>query len=106
MPCPRCGKISKSIKDIRLPKLCIFLLCFLRTETYSETCCRTCMLKQILYRCFTYNIFTANLYWVIVIFPLAVINLISLLFRGHSKRVIAYLYNTNYRKEGEPPMII
>ena len=85
--CPECGELSDSIKRFKMFDYLIFIgiAGWWREVTY--TCCPKCMKKHILHKCFTYNILTANIMWLIMILPMSIIQLIRNSRPGHSKAV-------------------
>ena len=91
--CPECGELSDSIKCYKLPGLWVSLVFYLKYQIITYVCCPKCMLKHIIKSGFTYNIITANIYWLFMILPMTVINLIRLRFKGHSKKVVEILYD-------------
>ena len=87
--CPSCGRKSDSIKRYTMFRYCLFLICYIRYQTVTYTCCPDCMRKKILDEgVFTSKIVTANFFWLIFILPMAIIQLFLCGQKGHSKGVI------------------
>lgn len=86
--CPSCGRNSNSIKRYTMFKSCVYLGCYLSWEMVTYTCCPDCMRKKILDEgVFTTKILTANLFWLFIILPWAIIQLFLCGQKGHSKGV-------------------
>lgn len=86
--CPSCGRKSDSIKRYTMFKSCLYLGCYMKWQMVTYTCCPDCMRKKILDEgVFTSKIITANLFWLFVILPWAVIQLFMCGQKGHSKGV-------------------
>lgn len=88
LPCPKCGRMTDSMKFYRLPDKWLFLGVYLSYSSRVHLCCPECMRKQILLHGFTYNIITANLMWPFLIMPWSVVNLCRSYQKGHSPEVV------------------
>lgn len=51
--CPKCGRLSNSIKCYEFPDYTVFKRC----EEHEEICCSGCMRKHILSKCFKFKFF-------------------------------------------------
>lgn len=86
--CPTCRRKSDAIKRYTMFRECLFLICYIKWQLVTYTCCPDCMRKKILDEgIFTSKIITANFFWLIFIFPLAIIQLFLCGQKGHSKGV-------------------
>lgn len=86
--CPVCGRKTDSIKRFTMFKECLFLICYTRWRMVTYTCCPDCMRKKILDEgVFTSKIITANFLWLVLILPIAIIQLFLCSQKGHSKEV-------------------
>ncbi len=93
LTCPKCGEETDSLKRYVLPEMILFLFVYYSYQHSTYTCCPHCMRKQILKKGFTYNIITANIMWLFVIFPWSVIQLLKSYTKGHSKALIKDILN-------------
>lgn len=93
--CPVCGKITDSLKVYTLPSFWLFIGFYLRYSTKGHMACPSCMRKKILLHGFTYNIITANLFWIIAILPWSLINMLRTLSKGHSWKVVENMDTIN-----------
>ena len=74
--CPCCGRKSKTLKSYTMFKECLFLGCYIKWQMVTYTCCPDCMRKKLLDESiFTSKIITANVFWLFIILPLAIIQL-------------------------------
>ena len=74
--CPCCGRKSKTLKSYTMFKECLFLGCYIKWQMVTHTCCPDCMRKKMLDEgIFTSKIITANVFWLFIILPLAIIQL-------------------------------
>ena len=85
--CPECGCKSDSIKRYELPHLYVFLGVYLYYQNIEYTCCPHCMRKHIFVKGFTYNIITANIFWLFFLLPWSIVQFLRSLTKGHSKEV-------------------
>lgn len=87
--CPSCGRKSDSIKRYTMFRSCLFIICYIKWQTVTYTCCPDCMRKKILDEgIFTSKIITANFFWLIFILPMAIIQLFMCGQKGYSKGII------------------
>lgn len=93
--CPECGRMSDSIKCYSLPELWVSLVFFLHTERKNHIGCKKCIRKKIFLKGFTYNIITGNVYWLIMIVPWMVCQLVRSFTNGHSDEITEILFD-NY----------
>lgn len=85
--CPECGCTSDSIKRYDLPHIWVFLGIYIYYQNIEYTCCPHCMRKHIFVKGFTYNIITANFFWLFVLLPWSLIQLLRSFTHGHSDDV-------------------
>lgn len=86
--CPSCGRKSDSIKRYTMFKSCLYLGCYIKWQMVTYTCCPDCMRKKILEEgIFTSKILTANIFWLFIILPWAIIQLFLCGQKGHSKGI-------------------
>ena len=93
--CPECGQPSDSIKQYELPHFWLFIGIYLRYQNVQYTCCPHCMRKHILVKGFTYNIITANVFWLFGILPWMIVQFIRSYSHGHSDGVKAIINSNN-----------
>lgn len=93
--CPECGLPSDSIKQYELPHFWLFIGIYLRYQNVQYTCCPHCMRKHIVAKGFTYNIITANVFWLFGIFPWMIVQFIRSFTKGHSNEVKANINSNN-----------
>lgn len=87
VPCPKCGKVSDSIKCYSLPDYLLFIGIYAAYSFKKEVCCPHCMRKQILIKYFTYNIVIGNFLWLLIGLPLGIWKFCSSFTAGHSASV-------------------
>jgi hypothetical protein len=97
LECPECGQISQSIKRYTLPDYIIFIGIAAFWQKVTYTCCPKCMLKHILFKCFTYNIIAANFLYPFLVLPWGIISLIRNTTDGHSSEVVEILKNNIHK---------
>lgn len=86
--CPSCGRKSDSIKRYTMFHSCLYLGCYIKWQMVTYTCCPDCMRKKILEEgIFTSKILTANIFWLFIILPWAIIQLFLCGQKGHSKGI-------------------
>ena len=93
--CPECGQSSDSIKQYELPHFWLFIGIYLRYQNVQYICCPHCMRKHILVKGFTYNIITANVFWLFGILPWMIVQFIRSYTRGHSNGVKEIINSNN-----------
>lgn len=91
--CTDCGQITVSLKSYRLPAVCVFLGAYGRFATKGHIGCPSCMRKKILLHGMTYNVFTANILWLLLILPWTIVSLLRTLSKGHSSEIVDYIDN-------------
>ena len=89
LPCPVCGKPTKSMKRHRLYRLLVFIGVAWWAQTAEYTACPPCMRHVILVRTLV-NIPTANLTWPIL-FVIHAFQFASTFTAGHSRKVLELL---------------
>lgn len=89
--CPKCGRVSDSIKCYSVPNYLVFLGVYAAYEFKKEVCCPACMRKRILIKYFTYNIIIGNFLWLMLGLPMGIWKLCSSFTKGHSKSVRAVI---------------
>lgn len=85
--CPKCGRVSDSIKFYSLPNYILFIGFYAAYQYKNEMCCPHCMRKQIFIKYFTYNIIIGNFLWLIMGLPAGIWHLCSSYSKGHSDTV-------------------
>lgn len=93
MQCPHCGTMTDSLKVYKLPAVWVFLGFYFRWATKGHMGCPSCMRKKILLHCMTYNILTANLFWLVAILPWSIVNILRTFSKGHSSEIVDYIDN-------------
>lgn len=105
--CPKCGRVSDSIKCYSLPNFIIFLGFYAAYSSKKEICCPHCMRKQIFIKYFTYNIVIGNCMWLIMGFPAGILKLCSSYTKGHSdtvKKILAESISESSKQSNIEPM--
>ena len=85
VPCPRCGKMTDSLKCYTMPSFVLFLFIFAYWQRATNVLCPACMRLTILGRMAT-NLITANIISPFIILIQGVFLCMSFT-RGHSKAV-------------------
>lgn len=85
--CPKCGRVSDSIKCFSVPNYLLFIGIYAAYEFKKEICCPQCMRKQIFIKYFTYNIIIGNFLWLLMGLPTGIWKLCSSYSKGHSDTV-------------------
>lgn len=88
LDCPRCGRLTDSLKHYRYPDLFIFLLGGAIWWESDHTACPPCMRAVIVNRCVR-NILPAHLVWPIFLLPWALYLYFATFRRGHGAGVTA-----------------
>lgn len=92
--CPECGQPSDSIKRYSMFDYFLFLFVAASHRKVTYTCCPLCMRKHIIKEgIFTWKILTANLLWLFLILPWALILLFFSYTKGHSSSIQKILDN-------------
>ncbi len=91
--CPECKEESNAIKCYTMPDFLLFIGIYAYFIRRTYICCPVCMRKHILRKCFTYNIITGNILWLLVVLPMGLILLSCCKSKGHSSRVLRLLEN-------------
>ena len=102
--CPKCGRVSDSIKCYSVPNYILFLGIYAAYEFKKEVCCPHCMRKQIFIKYFTYNIVIGNFLWLLMGLPTGLWKLCSSFTKGHSETVKKILAEniTESRQQSNP----
>ena len=90
--CPKCGRMSDSIKCYSVPNYLVFIGVYAAYEFKKEVCCPHCMRKRLLIKYFTYNILIGNVLWLLLGLPMGIWRLCSSFTKGHSwtvKQILA-----------------
>lgn len=85
--CPKCGRVSDSVKCYSLPNYILFIFIYFAYEFKKEILCPHCMRKEILLRYFTYNIVIGNVAWLLIGLPMGIWKFCQSFTKGHSATV-------------------
>lgn len=86
--CPQCGEYSDSIKRYDIVTTLWFLWVWVRYGTTTYTCCPHCMRKHILTEgIFTWRILSGNIFWLFIMLPMSLVQLLFSFTKGHSRTV-------------------
>lgn len=90
LPCPKCRKLTHSLKRYRVYQFVLFLLIGGGARAATYTMCPSCM-RGTLIKLTLINMIPGNLVWLFVVLPLHFVNFCRSFTRGASKSILAEL---------------
>lgn len=85
LPCPRCLRVTPSLKSYRMPAFVLFLVVAAGAQHATYTCCPSCMRKNIALN-FVLNLLPANVA-MILLGPLYLVHFLRTFTSGHSRAI-------------------